>query len=477
MSHHSPNSNNAIWSILIVVLLSAFFGIARTLAASVQRPNVVLFLVDDMGYGDFAVHGNRFVNTPNLDALARESTELTRFYVSPVCSPTRASLLTGRYNFRTGVSDVFGEASEMAAGEVTVAEALRAGGYVTGLFGKWHLGDAPERSPNAQGFDEVLSFKGPTLRPRYHNPILWHNGSQIEKEGYCTDIFVDAAIDFIEENRSRPFFAYISTNVIHAPLEIKPEQMRKFINAGVSESTARIYGMIENLDANLGRLLLKLKALGLEENTLVIFTSDNGPASESHLIDRNMAGLRGLKGTVYENGVRVPCFLRWPGIVPSGASVARMTAHIDMMPTILTACGVTVDEGTKMDGLNLLPLVIGKSGDWPDRTIFLQWDSGVKPRHRAAFAAISEKRKLVQAAGIDHSWQKHILDTYSVLAHQQGRKVTDISGGPRVELFAIDTDPGEVRDISAEEPETVRKLLEKYDQWFSEVTGSNELSR
>ena len=281
------------------------------------KPNVVLFLVNDLGYGDVACHGNPHVKTPHVDAFAREATELTQFHVSPVCSPTRASLMTGRYNFRTGVADVYGKATNMDLAEVTLAERLREAGYVSGIFGKWHLGDDAQHGPNEQGFDEALVHRGPALG-QYVNPPLLHNGQPEKTTGYCLDIFTDAAIRFIQQNRSRPFFVYLPANLIHTPLQVAPELAGEFDALGLGDSTRKIYGMIRNVDNNFGRVRAALQELGLEDNTLLIFTSDNGPCSGSQPVDRHMAGLHGLKGTVYENGIRVPCFLRWKLVQPCG---------------------------------------------------------------------------------------------------------------------------------------------------------------
>ena len=200
----------------LCTLLSGFGASPRA------KPNVVLFLVDDLGYGDLACHGNRQAQTPQIDAFAREAVALERFYVSPVCAPTRASLLTGRYNFRTGVSDVFGRAAQMDPAEVTLAEALRGAGYATGVFGKWHLGDDGPHVPNAQGFDEALVHPGPVLR-QYQDPELLQNGAKKKFEGYCLDIFTDHAIDFIRRHRTRPFFVYLPPNLIHTPLQVADE--------------------------------------------------------------------------------------------------------------------------------------------------------------------------------------------------------------------------------------------------------------
>ena len=436
------------------------------------RPNVILFLTDDQGFGDLGCHGNPHLKTPNLDAFAAEALELTQFHVSPVCSPTRASLMTGRYNFRTGVCDVFGKACAMDPEEVTIAEALRAAGYATGMFGKWHLGDDPRKSPNAQGFDEALTFPGAAMRRgQYFNPELLHNGRKERFQGYCMDIYTDAAIAFMKRNRERPFFLYLPTNLVHVPLEVADELAAPYGAAGLSSSTAKVYGMLGNIDQNFGRLRAALRELGLEENTLLIFTSDNGPCSSSLPLDRFMAGLHGLKGTVYENGIRVPCFVRWPARLKSPGKIDRLAAHIDLMPTILEACGAPVPAGVKLDGQSLLPLLRDPAAAWPDRTLFFQWDSGQTPRRGHAFAVRGEHWKLVQPAGMDSANQKHIRDRYAELCALQGRGQRSIEGPPRYELYQIDQDPGETRDVAAEHPELVEKMTRQYEAWFDDVAA------
>ena len=241
-------------ALLAALMLAPLFAL-NAAEGKTARPNVVIFLTDDQGFGDLGYHGNLQVKTPQLDAFAREAVELADFHVSPVCSPTRASLMTGRYNFRTGVCDVFREATRMDPAEVTVAEILRSAGYATGLFGKWHLGDDPTRSPNAQGFDEVLTFPGASMR-RYFDPLLIHNGTKEQVNGYCMDIFADAAVEFIRKNREKPLFVYLATNLIHTPLQVDEELAEPFLKLGLGPNTSKVYGMLESVDANFGKLLV-----------------------------------------------------------------------------------------------------------------------------------------------------------------------------------------------------------------------------
>lgn len=456
--------------VLLTFLLTAIAGGSIRAADTPAKPNVVIFLVDDLGYGDIACHGNPHVKTPQMDAFAHEATELSQFHVSPVCAPTRASLMTGRYNFRTGVADVFGEAARMDAAEVTLAERLREAGYATGIFGKWHLGDDAERTPNAQGFDEALSFNGAAL-PKYFNPELLHNGVKETPNGYCMDLFTDAAIAFVKKNRAKPFFVYLPANLIHTPLQVSPALAAEYDALGIDDSTRKIYGMIRSVDNNFGRLRAVLKELGLEENTLLILTSDNGPQLGIPQKNRYTAGLHGLKGSVYENGIRVACFMRWPDGFKSPATVGRLTAHIDVMPTILEACGVTPTAGMNLDGISILPLLRNPAADWPDRTLFFQWDSGQIPRRGQAFTGLTEKWKLVQPCGMDKKSQQHIRDTYAEFCRIQGRGERSIDGPPRYELYDIAADPGETKDLAAAHPEIVEKMKKQYEAWFDDVAA------
>ncbi len=452
------------------------FLLAAALAAACatagpRPPNVVIFLADDLGYGDLACHGNPHVRAPHIDAFVKEAVGFASFHVSPVCAPTRASLMTGRWNFRTGIADVFGPAAVMDAAEVTLAERLKAAGYATGIFGKWHLGDAAEHAPNAKGFDEALVHRGAAMR-QYFDPVLLHNGTEEKRTGYCMDIFTDAAVGFIRANRARPFFVYLPANLIHTPLQVAPELAAEFEALDVGGSTKRIYGMIRSVDSNFGRVRAVLRELGLEENTLLIFTSDNGPCSGSNPVDRHMAGLHGLKGTVYENGIRVPCFMRWPAGFKAPATVTRLAAHIDVLPTVLEACGVApAGGGPAIDGRSLLPLLRDPAAAWPDRTLFFQWDSGQAPRRGHAYTVLTERWKLVQSCGMDAPNQKHIRDRYAELCRLQGRGERSIEGSPRFELYDIAADPGETNDVAAAHPEIVEAMRKQYDAWFTDVAA------
>ncbi len=446
-----------------------FCSIAVAGAAQPTRPNVILFLADDQGWGDLACHGNPYLETPHLDAFAREAVRFSRFYVSPVCAPTRASFMTGRYNYRTGVTDVNASYCRMGPAEVTVAEALREAGYATGIFGKWHLGYEESYLPNARGFDESLVFYRSFPEKMYFDPKLMHNGREEQYKGYCMDVFTDAAIAFMKSHRGKPFFVYLPANLIHAPLVAPKESLARYESAGLDETTTQICGMIDSVDRSFDRLRKAVRELGIEDNTLIIYTSDNGPAAGTSTAERFMAGLHGLKGTVYENGIRVPCFMRWPVGFKGPGDVNRLTAHIDVMPTILDVCGVPKPAGVKFDGLSLLPLLRDPSAGWPDRTLFLQWNGVEKPLRGRAFAAVTERWKLVQPVGIDNSGQHFICDKYAELCKLQGRGDRTIDGQPRYELYDLAADSGERTDLAARHPDIVDRLKKQYDAWFDDV--------
>jgi arylsulfatase A-like enzyme len=427
---------------LATAALAAAALAATAAAPAPHRPNVVLILTDDQGWGDVGFHGNARIRTPHMDRMAREGAAFTDFHVSPVCSPTRASLLTGRYNYRTGVVDTFIGRSLMHPDELTLAEMLRGAGYTTGIFGKWHLGDNYPLRAIDQGFDRAVVIKGgglgqPSDSPgggSYFDPILMRDGKAERFRGYCSDIYTDEALRFIETNRARPFFAYLATNAPHTPLEIADSYVEPYRRAGLDETTARIYGMVTNMDENVGRVLAKLQELGLARDTIVVFLTDNGPQQGG----RFNGGMRGTKGTVFEGGIRVPFFLRWPAAVTAGTTIDRLAAHIDLTPTLIEACGVAPPPGHYVDGQSLLPLLRGGGDAWPDRTLFFQWHRGDAPEPFRACAARTQRWKLVDGK----------------------------------ELYDLERDPGESRDLARENPEVVARLRTEYESWFRDVSGT-----
>jgi arylsulfatase A-like enzyme len=413
---------------------------ARVRTDGGSPPNVVVFICDDLGYGDLGCHGNTVVETPALDGLHDESVRMQRFYGGPVCSPARASLMTGRWHYRTGVTDTYKGRSLMRPDEVTIAERLGEAGYRTGLFGKWHLGDNYPMRPHDQGFEEALYHRGgglcqPAGEPdeTYFDPLLWHNGEQVRGDGFCTDVYTDAAVEFVREHAGEePFFAYVASNAPHTPLQAPDADAEPYLERGCSEDRARFYGMVSNIDTNVGRLLDALEATGVARNTVVVFTADHGPALHQDDTGRFRAGLRDGKGSVYEGGVRVPCFVRWPGREPRDCE--RIAHFVDLFPTLVPACGGSLPDRT-IDGVDLRPALAGES--LPERRIVLQWHRGDAPSLYRNCAVVGERFKLVDGS----------------------------------ELYDLSADPGENRNVAAEHPEAVTDFRETYEAWFEDVTA------
>ncbi len=411
-------------------------------------------MTDDQGWGDVGFHGNTILKTPHTDRLASESVEFTRFHVCPVCSPTRSSLLTGRYNYRTGVVDTYLGRSTMAADETTLAEMLSAAGYRTGIFGKWHLGDNyPSRSID-QGFGESLVHGGggigqPADPPgnHYQDPILIHDGRHEQAHGYCTDVFTDAAIRFIEAHRREPFFVYLPYNCPHGPLEVPEAYHRRYQGLGLDDDTAKLYGMVANIDDNLGRLFDVLKADDLQRDTIVVFLTDNGPAGR-----RYNGELHGQKGSVYDGGIRVPFLVRWPGRWAAGRKIDVPAAHIDLAPTLLEACGVKPPADVRFDGRSLVPLLDRKQEqdvDWPERVLFFQWHRGDVPEKFRACAVRGPRYKLVHP-------------------ERRGRKAPV----PGWELYDMLADPGETMNLIDSQPQVAAQLKAAYAAWFDDVSDT-----
>lgn len=414
---------------------------AETPAA--RKPNVVIIVSDDHGYGDFGCYGNPVLKTPHLDQLHEESVRLARFYVCPVCAPTRAALITGRYAYRSGVVDTFVGRAMMDPREVTLADSLRRAGYATGIFGKWHLGDSYPLRPVDRGFDESLVLKGGGLMqpsdPRvtsYFDPILWRNGEEVQTKGYCTDVITDAAIAFARAHHAQPFFTVITTNAPHVPLEVEEKYAAPYRAQGVPEDDARFYGMVANLDENVGRYLGELDRLGLREDTLVIFFTDNG-AQYNRSGPRFSAGQRDQKGSVYEGGIHVPCFMRWPRGLRGGIDRKDLAAVIDIFPTILAACGAPAPEGVRLDGVNLLD-TLREGAPVPARSYFTQWHRGDVPETNRNAAVVTQQYKLVNGK----------------------------------ELYDLEHDPAEAHDIAAEHPDIVSRLRAEYEAWFKDVCAT-----
>lgn len=444
-----------ISSCLLAVAFSHF-------AIAADLPNVIVVMTDDQGYGDIGIHGNQLVRTPNLDRFAQEGTQLTQFYCSPVCAPTRASLMTGRYFYRTGVIHTSRGAARMASEEKTLAEVFQDAGYVTGIFGKWHLGDNYPMRPQDQGFQESLVHKSggitqPPDQPNdYFDPLLWKNGHPVKAQGYCTDVFFSAAIDFIKQSKDVPFFAYIATNAPHTPLIVEEAAWKRYAEQGQEETTARVYAMVENIDQNFSRLIKALDELMLRENTIVIFLTDNGPQQK-----RFNGGLNGRKSMVLEGGIHVPCFIQWPARLKGGNSVSTRHAHIDWLPTLIEAIGIQADLPNKIDGVSFWPQLVGSKREVEPRKLFFQVHRGLEPEPYHNAAVLGERYKLVMNVG---SFGKE--------------KLADVPDKQRtgIQLFDLSKDPGEQNDLAKQMPEKLEEMSKAYDAWFADVKASREFT-
>lgn len=447
---------------LICLFVLLFSGVA---SAADPRPNILLVMTDDQGFGDFGAHNNPILKTPNLNEFAKTGIWMNNFYVSPVCSPTRSSLMTGQYNYRTGVVDTYIGRSMMRPDVPTVAEALVKNGYRTGLFGKWHLGDCYPMRPEDRGFQETLWHHGGGLSQpsdvpgtndatSYFDPTLVKKTKEVKTKGYCSDVFSNAAMEFMSQKSDQPFFAYVAYNAPHGPFQVPDAAAKPYreLKLGVDQfptigqpwankklNTAQIanaYGMIANIDDNFGKMIATLKKTNQLENTLIIFMTDNGPGGV-----RYNSGLRARKGTVYEGGIRVPCYIQWAKQFPKPGVVEQPTAHIDITPTILDAAGVSA-KGMSFDGRSFLPLLKAPTSPWAERNLFFQWHRGDVPERYRAFAVRGPQYKLVQSS----------------------------NGKEKFELFDVEADPYETKDLAATKTEEVEKLKKAYDSWFTDVT-------
>ncbi|HOX39022.1 MAG TPA: arylsulfatase [Candidatus Brocadiia bacterium] len=421
-------------------------GRAGAKDAIMRQPNVILVMTDDQGFGDLACHGNPWIRTPNLDGLHSSSLRLGNFHVSPTCAPTRAALLTGCYAQRCGVWHTIMGRSLLRRGVPTMADAFRASGYRAGMFGKWHLGDNYPFRPEDRGFDEVVSHGGGGVG---QTPDYWgndyfddhyrRNGRWEAYKGYCTDVFFREAMRFIDENRDRPFFVYLTPNAPHSPLRVE-DNHKEIYKGKVADEVAAFYGMITNFDENMGRLRECLKKADLEDDTILIFLTDNGSGTK---VPFN-AGLRGQKGTMYEGGHRVPCFIRWPrGGLAGGRQIDELTAHLDMLPTLIDLCGLKRPNGAAFDGISLAALLTGRATGLSER--FIHDDQ----------QRIDVPMKYRDYVVMDGRWRF-------------------ING----ELYDVETDLGQKNNLAKEKPEIAAGMGEAYERWWADVSrGFGEYCR
>ena len=374
------------WSIfLLVIILSLNCSPKDNRNLENISPNIILILADDLGWGDLSINGNTTLSTPNIDGMARNGIVMENFFVSPVCSPTRAEILTGRYSPRTGVYSTSAGGERMDLDETTIADILRADGYATAAFGKWHNGMQYPYHPNGRGFDEFYGFCSGHWG-NYFSPMLEHNGQIVKGNGYIINDFTDRAIDYIQQHKDNPFFLYLLFNTPHSPMQVPDRWYEKFKNipivqAGTEEGKENIehtkaaLAMCENIDWNVGRVLNKLKDLKIEEETIVMFLSDNGPNGH-----RWNGEMKGIKGSTDEGGVKSPLIIQWKDLFKGGKRVKEITSSIDIFPTLKEISNATLESNNPVDGKSLMPLLLGKNEEWPERYIYSYWNDKLSVR-------------------------------------------------------------------------------------------------
>ena len=447
----------------LFLLLASFLV---PLSAAAKSPNIILVMTDDQGYGPVGKNGHPWIRTPNLDKLYDTSVRFTRFLVSPTCSPTRSAIMTGRHPLKNGVTHTILERERMTLNATILPQVLKTAGYTSGIFGKWHLGDEDAHQPNKRGFDEAFIHGAGGIGQayncscadapgnKYFNPVIRHNGSFVKTGGYCTNLFFTAALGWIKERKDKdaPFFAYIVTNAPHGPFIAPPSNTKHFTDLGFAKSTAGFYGMIENIDENMGRLMARMEEWKLFENTVLIFMSDNGMTGggsgrggkplgklpDGTPMMMYNAGMKGQKGSADEGGVRVPFFARWDGKFPAGRDVSYVSAHIDILPTLAEIAGAKIPED-QVEGRSLVPFLKNLKIKPKDRYLFThkaRWKTGSEPN--------------------DHQWKNFAVRS------GRFRLVGD-------QLFDMVEDPGQKKDVSAENPLAVKQMREAYDKFWKEA--------
>lgn len=452
--------------------------------SSRERPNILFILADDMGYGDFSAINGGLSSTPVLDELMREGVCLSHQYTaSPVCNPSRASILTGRYPHRTGSIDTleWRGLERLALRETTLADLLKRAGYKTGLIGKWHLGAFdPRYSPTRRGFDEAVCFRGGMHD--YYKWRLEYNDVVKRADGrYLTDVWTEEAVQFIERHKHEPFFIHLTYNAPHTPLQAPEEEVRPFLETGkFTRGVSYIYAMIHRMDTGIGRILETLKKHGLAENTLVMFTSDNGPqfgGQGENCLNRFNCQLHGAKGSVYEGGIRVPMLLRWPAGLQGGREVKEMVHFCDWFPTLLAVAGVEPPPTLKLDGVNVLPVLRGEKGKVVTKRCW-QWNR-YTPVVISNAAIRDGDWKLVRPAiketmsVTDIKWLEVSMYNYEYFVEHGIIREPDpprtIPPPPAPELYNIAEDPLERQNLADKYPDIVHRLLRELEAWFEDV--------
>ncbi len=417
-------------------------------SAEAEKPNVVIVITDDQGYGDVTFTGNPAIKTPSIDKLCRQGTLLNNFHVDPTCAPTRSALMTGRYSDRVGVWHTVQGRNMLRRREVTMADVFSQNGYATGMFGKWHLGDCYPYRPEDRGFQHCVYHEagGVGQAPDYWGNDYFDdtyivNGKHQRFEGFCTDVWFDEGMKFIKANRDKPFFAYISTNAPHSPYYC-PEQYTTPYEGNPQVSITEFYGMITNIDDNMAKLMNLLEKEGIADNTILVFMTDNGTAGGLKHGRGYDGGMRGMKNSEYDGGHRVPFIIRWPnGKIEAGKSVERLTAHIDILPTFIELCGLEAPD-IEFDGSDISDLLYTDGIEWPDRALVVESQRVVDPIKWRKSAVMTDQWRLVNGK----------------------------------ELFDLQADPKQANDIAAQHPEVFERLRGEYEQFWSDVSQEHDLT-
>ncbi len=418
-----------------------------------RRPNIIFVLTDDQGYGDFSCNGNPILKTPNMDRIHDEGVRFMNFHVSPTCAPTRSALMSGRHEFKNGVTHTIFERERMSLDTITVAQVLKSAGYATGIFGKWHLGDEDAYQPDRRGFDEAFIIGGGGIGQTYpgscgdapgntyFDPVVKHNGTFEKTSGYCTDVFAAQALKWVESVKaSKPFFAYIPFNAAHTPLQVRPEDEARYKYNVKDGKVRKFFGMLANIDDNVGRILTKLREWKIETNTLIIVMNDNGGTAGCEIYN---AGMRGKKGTAWEGGTRAASFWRWPGAIQPGDCDA-LTAHMDVFRTFATLAGAKLDATVEkqVEGRDLTPLLRDPNSPWPERLLVThvgRWPRDGAPQK---FGECSIRNRHYSLVRVKDAWQ----------------------------LFDLTDDAGQQIDMAGLNSQMANRLSVAYDKWWAEVT-------
>lgn len=425
------NQDIAMLKFYNLLLLLSILGTLFSCRNGVKKPNVLIILTDDQGYGDFSATGNPHLQTPNLDELKATSVSFTNFFVSPLCAPTRASLLSGKYHPRTGTIGVTGGLERMRTEEFTLAEAFKENGYETACFGKWHNGEHYPENPIGQGFDKFVGFCAGHWN-NYFNAKIQIQDSLTSFKGYLPDFLTDQAIAFMKNSKD-PFFCYLPLNTPHSPNQVPDTYFNRFRNMGLEDELSAIYGMVENIDFNIGRITEFLKKEGLEENTIVLFLCDNGPNT-----DRYNANLKGRKGSVHEGGVRSPLFMKWINKWPEGFEVNQLAAHIDIFPTLTQLCNLNLQNKPDWDGIDLIPFCTPNSQTM-DREIY----------------------SLV-------TYSKNEVPTFPAAIRTENYRWVHTKEGN--EIYDIKRDPYQTKNLIDSLKDANRIFMKKYMSWYNSVT-------